>query len=317
MNIAFASHEYPPDTGGGGIVRATLQTGEDRLVDGLGMDRLAQDHGAAGAAQGLVGGGGNHIGIGHRIGMGATGHQTGKMGHVHEQDAAGLVGNGPELGKIQLAGIGGVAGDQDLGLVLQGQAADLVIVQQAGRRIQAVVHGIEPLAGDAGLGTVGQVTTVAQVQTQDGVAGLGKGQVNGQIGWTAGIGLNVGMFGAKQLLGPFDSDELHRVTVHLALVKTGTGIAFGIFVLENGTASLQHGLGGVVFAGDQADSGLLVGLFSFDQIINGGIILLECAHGWLLKVDVCPDARQIRLKSALPRGAPRLRQSCGWGEVYQ
>ena len=54
--------------------RTALRAGEDALIDGLGILLFAEDHATARAAQGLVRGGGNDIGIGHGVHVLARGH---------------------------------------------------------------------------------------------------------------------------------------------------------------------------------------------------------------------------------------------------
>jgi hypothetical protein len=109
--------------------RPALQAGEDGRVDLLG-ERLVigQDHAAARAAQGLVRGGGDDMGVRERRGMRATGHEAGEMRHVDHEIGADLVGDLAEAGEIPVPGIGRAAGDDDLRLVLDGEALDLLHV---------------------------------------------------------------------------------------------------------------------------------------------------------------------------------------------
>jgi hypothetical protein len=93
----------------------------------------------------------------------SPGDQACEVGHVGEEDGAALVGDGPELRKVQLPGAGRVAGHQHLVLVLQGEAADLVVVDEAGLFVQGVVDGVDPLTRQAHLRPVGQVPTVTEV----------------------------------------------------------------------------------------------------------------------------------------------------------
>ena len=63
-------------------------------------------------------------------------------------------------------------GHNHLRLVLEGQRLDLVIINLAGRFIQAVLHSIVDLAGEINLGTVGKMTAMGQAHSQYGIAGL-------------------------------------------------------------------------------------------------------------------------------------------------
>ena len=59
-----------------------------------------------------------------------------------------------------------------LGRCSQRELAHLVVVDVLGLLVDAVVHGVEPLAAEGHLGAVGQVATVRQGHREDGVAGL-------------------------------------------------------------------------------------------------------------------------------------------------
>ncbi len=131
-----------------------------------------QDQAAARAAQGLVGGGGDHVGEGDRVRVEAGGDQPGDVGHVDEQQRADLVGDGAEAREVEGLGVGGEAGDDHLRLMLHGQALDFVVVDQPGSGVQAVLHGVVQLAGGGHLGAVGEMAAVGQAHAEDGVAGV-------------------------------------------------------------------------------------------------------------------------------------------------
>ena len=65
--------------------RAALGAGENGLVDGLGVLLLAEDQAAPGAAEGLVGSGGDHVGVGHGVLVEPGSHQAGDVGHIHHE----------------------------------------------------------------------------------------------------------------------------------------------------------------------------------------------------------------------------------------
>jgi hypothetical protein len=100
------------------LQRTALQAGEHRRIDLL-DDRfvIGQHHAAARAAQGLVGGGGDHVGVRDRAGEHAAGHQAREVGHVDHQIGADRVGDLAEAGEVDLAAVGAAAGDDQLGLV--------------------------------------------------------------------------------------------------------------------------------------------------------------------------------------------------------
>jgi len=88
------------DAGGGAHVGPTLQSREHRLVDRRGVLGPAQNHAPAWTAQGLVGGGGDHVGVGKGRGVSAAGDEPGDVRHVDDEARADLardVGHGREV----------------------------------------------------------------------------------------------------------------------------------------------------------------------------------------------------------------------------
>src|SRR5690606_27696894 len=98
--------------------------------------------------QGLVGSGGDHVGKRHRVRVDTGGNQASDVRHVDHQVGTDLVGNRAETREIQHLRVGGEAGNDHLRLVLDGQTLDFVIVDQAGFRVQAVLHRVVGLAGE-------------------------------------------------------------------------------------------------------------------------------------------------------------------------
>ena len=63
------------------------------------------------------------------------------------------------------------------GIIEEKEAADALHL--AGVGVQAVLYGIVELAGEIGLGTVGEVAAICQAHTQYGIAGAAQRQVHG------------------------------------------------------------------------------------------------------------------------------------------
>src|SRR5690606_28978020 len=127
------------------------------------------------------------------------------------------------------------------------QTLDLVVVDQAGGRIQTILHGVVQLARRRHLGPVGQVTAVGQAHAENGVAGVEQRQVDGRVGRAAGVRLDVGEVGAGQLLGTADGQLLDLVDVFAATVVALARIAFGVLVGQAAALGFHHTLAAVVF----------------------------------------------------------------------
>src|ERR1700759_5402612 len=78
------------------LERAALLAREDGGVDSLGELLAAQDHAAAGSADGLVDRGGDYVCIRHRVGVQARGDEPGEVGHVDDEVGADVVGDRSE-----------------------------------------------------------------------------------------------------------------------------------------------------------------------------------------------------------------------------
>ena len=202
------------------LQRAALLAGEDRGVDLLGdAGVVGQDDPAARAAERLVRGGGDDVGVRHRVGVQPGRDQAGEVGHVHHQVGADQVGDPAELGEVELPGVGRPAGDDQLRPVLDGQALDLGHVDAAWSSFAHLVgdHVVE-LAGEVDPHAVGEVAAVGQRQAEDGVARLEQGEHRRGVGLGAGVGLHVGELGTEQCLDPVDGQLLDDVDVLAAAV---------------------------------------------------------------------------------------------------
>ena len=96
------------------------------------------------------------------------------------------------------------------------------------------------------------------------------------------VGLDVGVLGAEKLLDAGDGEVLGLVDDLAAAVVALAGVAFGVLVGEDGAHGFEHGGAGVVLRRDEFEAGDLALFLAPDDIGDGGICVLEDAHGWLL-----------------------------------
>ena len=236
-----------------------------------GVLRLRKNHAGARAAQRLVRGGGDDVGVLARIGMQAGGDQAREMRHVDQEDGADRIGDLAEARKIDDARIGAAARDDHLRLVLFGQAGQLVVIDALVVAAHAVGNHLIGLARKVERMAVRQVAAVRQVHAQDRVAGLKHRGIGGLIGLRSGMRLHVGVLGAEELLGAVASQVLDDVDELAAAVIALAGIAFGVLVGEDAAGGFQHGFGGEVLAGDQFQPAVLALDFVLDGFVNLGV----------------------------------------------
>ena len=247
------------------LQRTTLETGEQGLVDGRGQILGTQDGPASGTAQRLVGGKGDDVGMGYRVGMDATGDQSGNVGRVEHEQGAHFVGNGAERRRVDDAGIGGGTGHDELGPVLEGEVPDLVVVDALIAGGHAVGHEPVGTPADVHRRAVSEVTAVVQAHTQHGVTRFQHGQVGGHVGVGPRVRLHVGVVGPKQGGGPLPCDGLHLVDHHVAAVVAATGIPLAVLVGEHRSSSRKNRGRSEVLRGDELHGGVLALDLSVDH----------------------------------------------------
>ena len=175
------------------------------------------------------------------------------MRHVHHEQAARLLGDGAQALKVDDARVGGCTGQQQLGLVLQREAAHLVVVDALVLLADAVGHDVEVLARHVDGRAVRQMAAVGEVHAQNGVAGLEQAKVDRQVGLCAGMGLHVGVLRAEQLAGALTGQVLHDVHVLAAAVVALAGVALGVFIGQMAAHGGHDRGGDEVLRGDQLD----------------------------------------------------------------
>ena len=182
--------------------------------------------------------------------MNTTSYQACEMSHIYKKYSSAFVCNRAEFSKNKYSGISGVSGNKQFWFVLECQAADFIIIDQAGFRIEAVMHGVKPFSGDACFGAMCKVAAMAEIKPQDGISWLGKSQIDCQVCRGARIGLDIGMFSTKKCFGSGNSHSFQTVAVDLSLVVACSRISFRVFILKNCTAGFQNCFRSIVFAGN-------------------------------------------------------------------
>ena len=204
--------------------------------------------------------------------MNSRRHEAGDMGHVHEEEGPGLLGDGGEAGKVDGPGVGAPAGDDHLRPVLEGEALSLVVVEKARLFVHPVAVGAEEFSRDVHRCAVGKMPSVAEVHSEDDVPGLEHGHEDGEVGVHPRMGLDIGVLRSEEGLGPLDGEALHHVDEAASSVVPLAGVPLGILVGENGALGLEDHLGNEVLRGDELNGQVLPGLLPLD---GGGKFRIE------------------------------------------
>ena len=262
------------------LQRAALRAGEDGGVDAL-DDILVvrQNQTAAGAAQRLVGRGGDHVGVGHGALVLAACDKTRNVRHIDHQHRAVAVGDLGQLLKVDGAGIGRRTGDQQLGADLRDLLGQCGVVDAAILGGDAVGDKVVVLAAHVHGGAVGQVAALGQVHAHDGVADVQQRKVDGQVGLCAGVRLDVGILRAEQLAGAVNGDLLDLIDVLAAAVITVAGVPFRVLVRQHAAHGRHDGGGNDVLAGDQLNVLPLAAQLTLHSRAQLGVVALHKADG--------------------------------------
>ena len=128
--------------------RAALRSREYQRIEFLGKCLVfaRQDHAAARAAQRLVGRRRADVGVRNRIGVMPGSDEPGNVCHVDHQVSANAVGDLPKARPVDDLRIRRETGNNKSRFVLESQRLYLVVVDQAGLHIEAVLDRIEQLA---------------------------------------------------------------------------------------------------------------------------------------------------------------------------
>jgi hypothetical protein len=143
----------------------------------------------------------------------------------------------------------------------------------------SVLDGAIVLARDRHVPAVGEMPASGKPEAHDGVAGVTEREVDGQVRRRAGVGLDVRVVDAEELLYARLREGLDDVDDLLAFVVALVGVALGVLVVEDAAARFHHGGPRVVLAGDEAHLVVLASLFSLHQGSDFGVHAREGVVG--------------------------------------
>ena len=230
----------------------------------------AEDEAGAGAAQGLVHGGGDHVCVRDGVRVQTRSHQARKVSHVHPQVRTDFVSNRAERSEVQLTGVCGPAGNNQLGALSQRQFTHLLHVNATGL-VHAVRDDVVQLAGDVQLHAVGQVATVCQGQTHDGVAGVQQCVHDGVVRLRTGVGLNVSVLSAEEFLHAGNSEGLNDVNEFAAAVVAAAGVTLSVLVGQYRALAFEDGTGDEVLGCNHLEGVLLALALQLNGFCNLGV----------------------------------------------
>ena len=201
-------------------------------------------------------GGGDDIarsGTGRRVQAG--GDQAGEVRHVDPELRADLVGDGAEGGEVELARVGGPAGDDAPAACTSSALSRTTSMStRNGLGVDAVGGGLVELAGEVELHAVGEVAAVGELEAEDACRRAWRSRrAPRRWRWRPECGCTLAYSAPNSDLARSIASCLGDVDELAAAVVAAAGVALGVLVGEHGTLRLEHGARHEVLARDHLE----------------------------------------------------------------
>ena len=180
----------------------------------------------------------------------ASGDETGWVTDVCEEQRTYAVGNLSEPGVIPIAAVRRRSTNDELGLHLSCCTGHLIHIDGTGLLFHAVEMRLVQLTRVVHRRAVRQVTTVAQIETKDGIAGVEHREHDSRIGRSTRVWLDIGPCSTKQFAQPINRQLLDFVHHFATAVVPASGQPLGVLVGEHTALRFHYLVAGVVFTGN-------------------------------------------------------------------
>ena len=115
---------------------------------------------------------------------------------------------------------------------------------------------------------MGEVSAFGEAHRKNGVARLEHGVVDGHIGATTAVRLDIGVFGTEQFFSAVDRELFGLVDTFAPVVPAFAGIAFGVFIGQTRPLRFAHGLADNILRGDQLNIVFLPDIFVAENFVH-------------------------------------------------
>ena len=164
-------------------------------------------------------------------------------------------------------------------LYLQSQFFQSIIVNSFRFLGYAVVNHIVQFAGEVGPVPVGEVAAVGEIHRENGIARLQNREVNGHVGLGTGVGLHVGMIPAENFQHTVNGELFHFVHHLATAIPALAGIAFRVFIGQQGALGFPDGGRSEIFGGNQLNVVAFPASFLLDEARQFRVRPLQGATG--------------------------------------
>jgi len=202
-------------------------------------------------------------------------HQSGDVGHVHDQARPHLLRDRREPREVDDPRVGARARHDDPRPVLPRERFQLLVVDAPVLGAHAVLDRLPQLPGVGDRMPVREVAAVRQAHAQERVARLRDRQVGRHVRRRARVRLHVRVLGGEQLLHPVTRQLLRHIHELAATVVALARQALGVLVGHDRAHRLEHRVAHEVLGGDQLEGRELASPLVPDRVEDGGVLLAE------------------------------------------
>ena len=260
----------------------TMGSGEDRAVERPELTGSAEHKRTTRSTQGLVGRRGDVVREGHGVGMRTADDEASEVRHVTQHPGSDLTCQRGEVRHGEDTRIRAVSDDDQLRLHVASNSRGSIEVNQAGIAVHAVAERTVERTREVLRVSVREVSSVVELECEEGIAGLHGRHHHGQVGRGAAVRLDVGTLGAEELDQSVSRQLLDLIDDLAASVIAPARQAFGILVAEAGSESRQHGGVSVILRRDHLEPAALASFFLLDELRDIRIYFrddLDSIHG--------------------------------------
>ena len=245
--------------------RATLNTGENGLVDFLGILCFAHNHTSSRATQCLMRSCGHKIRIRHRRRMVSSRNQTCNVGNIYHKICTHFFCHITHIFEVNGSGIGTGTCHDHFGFHFQCLFTESFIINIP-FMVHTIRHKIEVFAGHIYRTAMSQMTTMIQIHTHNRIPWFQHGKVYCLVCLRAAVRLYIYMVAAKKLFCTLFCQVFYDIHFFTSAIVAFCRIALCVFICQRGSHCIHYRFRNNIFRSNEFN----IMLLSF-QFRNNGI----------------------------------------------
>ena len=245
--------------------RTTLNTGENSLINLLGILCFAHNHTASGTTQCLMGSGCHKIRIRYGRRMVSCRNQACNVGNIYHKICPNFFCHITHIFEVDGSGISTGTCHNHFGLHFQSCFAESFIINIP-FMVHAIRYKVEVFPGHIDGTTVRQMTSMIQIHTHNRIPWFQHSKIYCLVCLGTAVRLYVYMVTAKKFFGTFFRQIFHNIHFFTSAIVAFCRITLCVFIGQRGSHCIHDCFGNNVFRSNEFN----IMLLSF-QFRNNGI----------------------------------------------